>query len=89
MNPIVENIVGNGVICAFVSSIFSFAHNFFKTVFLRFVQTRDCLVKVWITCILCLTGVDTDELDNLSADDYEEEVVEFLLKVEEIILDEE
>ncbi|XP_045213087.2 eukaryotic translation initiation factor 3 subunit B-like isoform X2 [Mercenaria mercenaria] len=34
-------------------------------------------------------GVDTDELDNLPDDEYDEEVVEFLLKVEEIILDEE
>ncbi|WAQ97470.1 EIF3B-like protein [Mya arenaria] len=34
-------------------------------------------------------GVDTDELDNLAEADYEEEVIEFLLKVEETILDEE
>ncbi|XP_060560213.1 eukaryotic translation initiation factor 3 subunit B-like [Ruditapes philippinarum] len=31
--------------------------------------------------------IDTDELDNLAEDEYDEEVVEFLLKVEEIILD--
>ena len=34
-------------------------------------------------------GTDTDEFDNMAEEDYDEEVVEFLLKVEEIILDEE
>lgn len=34
-------------------------------------------------------GVDTDELENMPEDEYDEEIVEFLLKVEEIILDEE
>lgn len=38
---------------------------------------------------LFFLGNDTDELDNLPEDEYDEEVVEFLLKVEEIILDEE
>lgn len=36
-----------------------------------------------------VAGVDTDELENLPDEEYDEEVVEFLLKVEEIILDEE
>jgi len=33
--------------------------------------------------------LDTDEFENLGEDEYEEEVIEFLLKVEEIVLDEE
>lgn len=37
----------------------------------------------------CPVGVDTDEVENLGEEEYDEEVVEFLLKVEEIILDEE
>ena len=36
-----------------------------------------------------IAGVDTDELENLPDEEYDEEVVEFLLKVEETILDEE
>ena len=36
-----------------------------------------------------ILGVDTDELDNMNEEEYDEEIVEFLLKVEEIILDEE
>ena len=38
---------------------------------------------------ISLAGVDTDEFENMSEEDYDEEIVEFLLKVEEIILDEE
>lgn len=34
-------------------------------------------------------GVDTDELEDLQEEEYDEEVVEFLLNVEEIVLDEE
>ena len=38
---------------------------------------------------ISFAGVDTDEFENMSEEDYDEEIVEFLLKVEEIILDEE
>ena len=38
---------------------------------------------------LVYSGVDTDELENMTEEEYDEEIVEFLLKVEEIILDEE
>lgn len=34
-----------------------------------------------------ISGVDTDKLENLADEEYDEEVVEFLLKVEEINLD--
>ena len=46
------------------------------------------VVLDWIFILILLLGIDTDEIDN-DVENFEEEVIEFLLSVEETAIEEE